>query len=148
MLTDGSRSHVDKVRALARRCARRDVLPLVLLVLLVVILLCVVASQLLYASSLALDPFSLEGYPEAKCMDGSPAWYYYKQAEPGSERRWVLWLPGCGWCWDETSCREYSPNNAYNFADAEPIAVPALLDSRSSLGGSHIASVLCCTGDA
>ena len=41
----------------------------------------------------------------AVCNDGTPAAYYFRQGtgEKGS-KRWVIWLKGGGWCWDDHSC--------------------------------------------
>jgi len=50
----------------------------------------------------------LEQYPLAICADGSPAAYYYREGIEKS-RRWLIFLEGGGWCWDEASC-----NNLWN----------------------------------
>ena len=39
--------------------------------------------------------------PDAVCLDGSPAGYYYA---PGSRGQWLLYLQGGGWCYTPAIC--------------------------------------------
>ena len=115
------------------------------------VILYIVSSGLVGPPDLLLDEVvDLTAYPEAVCMNGNPAWYQYKQAAPSRDHRWVLWLPGCGWCTDERECSSYGQQgvDSHRFQDAQPLAVPSVLDTRSYLRDSHIASVVCCSGDA
>ena len=52
-------------------------------------------------------------YPDAVCNDGSPAGFYFRKGggsdDSGfalAEHRWLLFLQGGFWCWDEQSCTE------------------------------------------
>ncbi len=47
----------------------------------------------------------LTGYKEAKCLDGSPALYYIREATSETNRsKWVFHIQGGGWCSDMNSC--------------------------------------------
>lgn len=103
-------------------------------------------------------PRFLEGYPLAICNDGSPGAYYHRVGLPGA-RRWVIFLDGVGWCWDNESCentwkRGHSTSlgfprtveglapNAHKFLNA------GLFDQvRSPLKDAHIALVKSCSND-
>ena len=45
-------------------------------------------------------------YPEAMCLDGSPALYYIRKAKPGAKNatKWVLHIQGGGWCEEMQTC--------------------------------------------
>ena len=51
--------------------------------------------------------YNLEADPLLLCNDGSPGGYYYREAvsEEHSDK-WIFYLEGGGWCWDEISCVE------------------------------------------
>lgn len=47
----------------------------------------------------------LDAYPEAKCLDGSPALYYIRKATSTvNNTKWVMHIQGGGWCDDMKSC--------------------------------------------
>jgi hypothetical protein len=48
----------------------------------------------------------LDAYPEAKCLDGTPAQYYLRSAanKPNSTK-WVIHIQGGGWCSSQSSCK-------------------------------------------
>jgi hypothetical protein len=48
----------------------------------------------------------LSDYPNAKCLDGSPGYYYLRKAQTGSPNatKWVFHLQGGGWCDSDGSC--------------------------------------------
>ena len=44
-------------------------------------------------------------FPEAVCLDGTPAAYYIRKATSEvNKTKWVLHLEGGGWCFDEATC--------------------------------------------
>ena len=48
----------------------------------------------------------LTDYPDAKCLDGSPGYYYLRRAATGSvnSTKWVIHMEGGGWCHDPATC--------------------------------------------
>ena len=65
----------------------------------------------------------------ARCLDGSPAGFYYSEPPSGSSDLWVIYLKGGGACHDEASClqrantslgsshywsKTYNPSNTVN----------------------------------
>eukprot|EP00039_Didymoeca_costata_P033549 m.42893 g.42893 ORF g.42893 m.42893 type:complete len:397 (+) comp9925_c0_seq1:140-1330(+) len=48
----------------------------------------------------------LTDYPNAKCLDGSPGYYYIRQAPKGgvNSSKWVMHIQGGGWCDSEDRC--------------------------------------------
>ena len=48
-----------------------------------------------------LDPSK---YPKAKCLDGSPGAFYIKKSDSNTNKSWVIFLEGGGWCWDLDDC--------------------------------------------
>ena len=48
----------------------------------------------------------LTAYPRAKCLDGSPGYYYLRKAPAGGANasKWVFHLEGGGWCDSGASC--------------------------------------------
>lgn len=48
----------------------------------------------------------LTDYPRAKCLDGSPGYYYFRPAPKGSinATKWILHIQGGGWCDSNISC--------------------------------------------
>ena len=48
----------------------------------------------------------LTDYPHAKCLDGSPGYYYIRRAAAGSVNatKWVFHMQGGGWCTNAASC--------------------------------------------
>jgi len=62
------------------------------------------------AQAEVLDYVSLrERHPDAVCLDGSHAGYYWKPAEPGSAgtNTWLVYLESGEWCWDAASCASH-----------------------------------------
>jgi hypothetical protein len=54
----------------------------------------------------------LNDYPQAKCLDGSPAAYYLDVAtNPANANKWVIYLAGGGECDTEAAC-QYQTNGA------------------------------------
>ena len=48
----------------------------------------------------------LTDYPQAKCLDGSPGYYYHRPAPAGpNATKWVLHIQGGGWCDNAASCQ-------------------------------------------
>lgn len=72
---------------------------------------CVVFSLLLSPAissvTLTKQLYDLDADPLLRCNDGSPGGYYYREAvtEQHSDK-WIFYLEGGGWCWDEVSCVE------------------------------------------
>jgi hypothetical protein len=66
--------------------------------------------NVLYDDRMHLHLLNTAEYPEAVCNDGTPAGYYLiKDIADDSgfqlqDNRWLLFLEGGGWCWDEVSC--------------------------------------------
>ena len=43
--------------------------------------------------------------PLLVCNDGSPGGYYYREATTQEDGdKWIFYLEGGGWCWNQTSC--------------------------------------------
>ena len=43
--------------------------------------------------------------PLLVCNDGSPGGYYYREATTREDGdKWIFYLEGGGWCWNDTSC--------------------------------------------
>ena len=57
------------------------------------------ANAVLSKYDLSADPG--DGSPGAVCNDGSPGAIYYAAGDP---MKWVVYLAGGGWCWDEATC--------------------------------------------
>ena len=52
----------------------------------------------LYDPLATLDPLLV-------CNDGSPGGYYYREATTREDGdKWIFYLEGGGWCWNQTSC--------------------------------------------
>ena len=52
----------------------------------------------LYDPLATLDPLLV-------CNDGSPGGYYYREATTREDSdKWIFYLEGGGWCWNQTSC--------------------------------------------
>eukprot|EP01012_Entosiphon_sulcatum_P006106 TRINITY_DN12849_c0_g1_i3.p1 TRINITY_DN12849_c0_g1~~TRINITY_DN12849_c0_g1_i3.p1 ORF type:complete len:500 (+),score=54.03 TRINITY_DN12849_c0_g1_i3:1395-2894(+) len=49
------------------------------------------------------ESFEREG---AVCLDGTPGGFYYRQGSPKNASKWVIWLEGGGWCYNNVSCEE------------------------------------------
>jgi len=104
-------------------------------------------------------PHFLHEYPLAVCNDGSPGAYYLRPGLPGS-RRWLVYLDGAGWCWDDESCKKYWAQQ-HGTSDAFPKTAAELLPrankylssglfdpERSPLADAHVAFVKSCSNDA
>jgi hypothetical protein len=52
--------------------------------------------------SCKMRKYSLADQPGAKCLDGSPAAYYYMN---GTVDKWIIFFEGGGWCYDWKQCR-------------------------------------------
>ena len=50
---------------------------------------------------------SLQAYPDAKCLDGSPGVYYHYSSSGGNNNnnKWYIEMQGGGWCHDAKSCK-------------------------------------------
>jgi len=64
----------------------------------------VIGTAFVRADILTLIPFSMEKYPSARCTDGSPGGYYFKQGQGEGTNTWIIYQAGGDWCWDEESC--------------------------------------------
>ena len=63
----------------------------------------------------------------ARCLDGSPAAYYFRPAsKPESMDKWVLFIQGGGWCYEEQDCLSRS---------ATALGSSAAMPKTLSLGG-------------
>ena len=62
--------------------------------------------------SLALHMLPNDLYPDAVCNDGTAAGFYYRKGGSDDsgflieDPRWLVFLQGGGWCWDEESCEQ------------------------------------------
>jgi len=80
------------------------------------------------ASGWFLHKLSLDAYPNARCLDGTPGAFYIL---PG-DSSWVLHLQGGGWCTSMSDCAERSkypvyagePSIGSTFAWADPAGAP------------------------
>lgn len=52
---------------------------------------------------------TLEAYPLAKCLDGSPGAYYYRPSSNFSSRSFLFFQEGGGWCYP--SAAPYTPED-------------------------------------
>lgn len=54
----------------------------------------------------------LTDYPNAKCLDGSPGYYYIRQAAAASinSTKWVMHIQGGGWCDSGSRCASRTSN--------------------------------------
>lgn len=110
------------------------------------------------AGSNPWEPHFLNEYPLAVCNDGSPAAYYYRPGNPAL-RRWLVFLEGAGWCWDEKSCSlswHMRLGTSIEFPQT-PTAISAwgnalqgIFDDsgRSPLQDTNVAYVRTCSNDA
>ena len=53
-------------------------------------------------------PFLLSEFPNAKCLDGSPALFYYRAGSGDGAHSWLLFHEGAGFCTDYEDCLERS----------------------------------------
>jgi len=64
------------------------------------------------ASAGTMSWVSLKKYPDAVCVDGSPAGYYWDAAPAESPTStWIMYLDKGGWCWSDKTC-EWRCRNA------------------------------------
>ena len=54
-----------------------------------------------------LHPTNLTLFPLARCLDGSPAGFYYKKSKE-YPTKWHIHFEGGGWCWDQEDCAKRS----------------------------------------
>ena len=77
--------------------------------LLILLVLSLTARQAV-SSNVSLDLHLYQDAEEQQllCNDGSPAGYYFRpapeDAEDAAKDRWIFYLEGGGWCWNETEC--------------------------------------------
>jgi hypothetical protein len=62
-------------------------------------------SVALAGASLTLRLLPAALYPEAVCLDGSPAGYYWKAPSGGAAGSFILHFEGGGWCHNGADCR-------------------------------------------
>ena len=63
------------------------------------------------AAGRRLEYVSLAGHPAARCLDGSPAGYYFRRGRDAQNLHdggWVIYLEDGGFCFTEAQCREQS----------------------------------------
>merc|ERR1740121_2855490 len=75
------------------------------------------------------DPSFAQGYflrnaaeapTNAKCLDGSPALYYWRKGTGTGINKWYIWQQGGGWCYDLKSCVERSKGQLGSTKDDKP----------------------------
>ena len=98
-----------------------------------------------------LDP--AQEAPGGRCLDGSPAGYYYSPPSSGTGSRWVLNLEGGGACFDAGDCAERaaSPLGSSVEWDPERDGDEMLMSrdpERNPLHDFHHVLIPYCTGDA
>jgi hypothetical protein len=88
----------------------RNVPPVGDLVKMTLFFLAVTAHTALAAQA-PLSWLSPAEYPEAKCLDGTPAGYYYQPASRVEDsNKWVIYLAGGGECDTEAACKSQTTN--------------------------------------
>jgi len=101
----------------------------------------------------------LHDYPLAVCNDGSPAAYFYRPGLGWSVRRWLVFLEGGGWCWDNSSCHDgwaemHGSSKKFPRSMADVAAWSSRLSTgifdihTSPLADARIAYVRMCSNDA
>jgi len=82
-----------------------------------------------------LVKLSLDDYPDAQCLDGTPGAFYFQAAtEPSRDTVWEIYFQGGGWCYDEEDCLNRAQNSALGTSDgaaATYVAGGLLSDSCS-----------------
>ena len=61
----------------------------------------------------------LGAHAAARCLDGSPGAFYLRRGNP---RKWLIYLEGGGWCYDEDDCFERSSTKLGSSKDWQPVA--------------------------
>lgn len=101
----------------------------------------------------------LDEYPLALCNDGSPAAYYYRPGLGWSPRRWLVFLEGGGWCWDQATCssgwaKRHSSSKSWPRTEEEVekwsrrLTTGIFNNVHSPLADARIAYVRQCSNDA
>ena len=98
--------------------------------------------------------YSLETDPNAVCVDGSPAAYYYEPASTeASALTWIIYLQGGGMCYSESGCYSRCTNkptrcSSTSWGDDEKGGLGILLADDPVLRHAHKVYLRYCTSDA
>jgi len=65
-----------------------------------------------------LDLVLLTGYPDAVCNDGTTAGYYVKKAAAPTDK-WLIYLMGGMWCYDEATCKTRMQDAGFQTSSAK-----------------------------
>jgi hypothetical protein len=84
-----------------------------------------------------------------RCLDGTPAGYYYQQANVSMQSTWVIFLEGGGSCYDETSCRQRAKTQLGSSTSWPDGRWPKsfALTTGPDFAGAHHVFVPYCNGD-
>jgi len=112
-------------------------------------LACALAAVALAAShELKLVLFDNTVYPKAVCNDGSPAGYYFKPSDSGSNV-WVVHQQGGGWCYDQASCAARTGNLISSKGWKSSITMDGLLNATDPrLFNANLVFLPYCSSDA
>jgi O-palmitoleoyl-L-serine hydrolase len=73
--------------------------------------LSLISAVLAAGKNATLSLFDLNVYPEAKCLDGSPSGYYYREGVGSNANKFVVFFQGGGYCTDPEMCYQRSLTN-------------------------------------
>jgi len=86
-----------------------------------------------------------------KCMDGSPAGYYYRGPIAGDSDLWVIFLKGGGHCTNLTDCWEWGSKSGSSKKWADTISAGSFLSTSPTTNpdfyNAHHVYIDYCTGD-
>jgi len=63
-----------------------------------ILLLSLLAADFAFAAQVRMTGYSLQEYPGALCLDGTPAMYYYSPGNGDGTNKWYIEMQGGGWC--------------------------------------------------
>ena len=73
-----------------------------------IVLACLSTQLVVQSAPVPLTMLEAEDYPDAKCLDGTQAGYYYE--EGSTNKKWVIYLNGGGECDNKEACEAQMSN--------------------------------------
>lgn len=76
-----------------------------------------------------LQKVDLSEFPEARCLDESPAAYWYRPAQAASAKKWIIYIEGGGECISDADCSSRRSTYLGSSADLpeSPTTLPLVL---------------------